>query len=933
MGSLKKIISGSLAALMIAGVMSTGISAKSFSDVKDSDDYADEIGILSDIGVIVGTSENEFSPDEKVTREQMALLLFRLMVAKSNAGSLNTSPFTDLYDETYHGAISWANASGYILGTSATTFEPTAGITLQDAMTMIVRALGHSNATMNNGYPWTFIDAAVKLDLDSGLENVKYTEELTRAQVACILYNALSADYLIPRTTSSGVTYFETSTIMEKVFGYEIADSVLVATNNYALAGLETVAKDGYVTIKNEDGYFTVNFEDLGIEGTADDNIGKCMKVVYKNDSSSRLVTVLGATETGRTLNVDSIAVEDEEYSYVEIAGTKYQVVSTLSEAHSTNSNELLVYVYGNNGELRKLSSNRELADILGAYDAKLIFDNKKSSVADRLILKPYKYSQLVIKNDKINIAGNNKSEDLTIYNPDKAVNGDYVLYYFNEGNKTLEIGAALEFSKSGTVTRLSSETATIGGVKYTLGNEGLGISAASIKAQLTVGEKVRVIAYNGAILTVDTSEESVSAASKYLVAESNVTPVFTGTKFKYVITANIAGESTSIFVTNESVNAGEVYRYTVDASDNYTLIPAEINLGVIDSGNGKFVQSSSSNNELAFIIDSANNTTITGGTSHYTISKGSASAVSSTGLSESSINFVTDKDSTIVVNNGAGEYSVYSGIYSSTITINDGAYVVAVFRNEVGTIETLRYLYISDGSLGEVDSTEEIVKVLEDQGSEIGDDDEIYHVYLVLNMTTGEIETMRSLESGLVVGNNYKIRVDGLISGNTESLTSGVVTGYTGTTITIHGSTYKLDSDVVMVALDAEENTSSDVSMSDIYLGNVEIIVKDSKVISIVLLGSASFAAEFNSNVVTLTAVEPMAAVNASAIEITGIKNSDGEAVTIPSSTVNVTNQNDFAFTVTLPGEVSLEDGQYVISFEIDGHDFEAEFIVDTTL
>ena len=142
---LKKSLSVSLAALLIAGNMAAGISAVDYNDVKPENSFSEQIGILSDIGVIKGTGANEFSPDDKVTREQMALLLFRLMIGKDTAGTLNTTSFNDLYDETYSGAISWANASGYIIGTSASTFEPTGGITLQDAMTMLVRALGHSN--------------------------------------------------------------------------------------------------------------------------------------------------------------------------------------------------------------------------------------------------------------------------------------------------------------------------------------------------------------------------------------------------------------------------------------------------------------------------------------------------------------------------------------------------------------------------------------------------------------------------------------------------------------------------------------------------------------------------------------------------------------------------------------------------------------------
>ena len=145
-------------ALLIAVVGCVGVTAKEFADVSD---FSEQIDVLSDIGIIVGTSETEFSPNEKVTREQMALLMFRTMLGRQQAGDENTTKFTDLYDSTYHGAISWANAAGIIIGTSDTTFEPTGGILKQDALTMLVRALGHSNAKMDAGYPWTYIETAV----------------------------------------------------------------------------------------------------------------------------------------------------------------------------------------------------------------------------------------------------------------------------------------------------------------------------------------------------------------------------------------------------------------------------------------------------------------------------------------------------------------------------------------------------------------------------------------------------------------------------------------------------------------------------------------------------------------------------------------------------------------------------------------------------
>ena len=62
MANFKKFMSGTLAALILVGMLANGISAKEFEDVGSDNRYSEQIGILSDIGIIKGTSENEFSP-------------------------------------------------------------------------------------------------------------------------------------------------------------------------------------------------------------------------------------------------------------------------------------------------------------------------------------------------------------------------------------------------------------------------------------------------------------------------------------------------------------------------------------------------------------------------------------------------------------------------------------------------------------------------------------------------------------------------------------------------------------------------------------------------------------------------------------------------------------------------------------------------------
>lgn len=923
MKNLKRFISGALATVMVAASLMTGTFAKSHDDVKPSDRYAEQIEILSDIGVVKGTSENTFSPDEKVTREQMALLLFRLMIGKDSAGMVNTTAFTDLYDPTYSGAISWANASGYIIGTSETTFEPTRGIVLQDAMTMLVRALGHSTQSMNKGYPWTFIDSAVKLGLDDAIEDLSYTKELTRAEVAALLYNALTAEYLIPRTASNGMTVFESTTIIERVFGYEIDESVIVATNKFALEGVDTVTKTGFVTVHTEDGFITVSFEELGLEGTPEDHIGKNFRLVYKRDDKTKLVSVLGCTEIGKSAPAEVITV-GQNNAHVEIGGVKYQVVETLSDTLSTNANEILVYAYGPSGTLSKVTSNARLSALLGAFDATLIYDDKGSTVADRLIIKPFSFGKYTVSGGKVNIAGNMKDSDITTVNPHKAKSGDYVLYFFNSANKTLEIAAVLPVSAAGKITRLTATTVTIGDTTYELGNEKLGVTAQSLHSVLNIGETVHAVVYGKQLLAITEAEVSVSAPSKYLIAQSETTPIFTGGSFGYVFEALIDGVKSTVFTETRTVVPGTVYRYTVDDDGAYVLIPRKVSGGVIVSGNNEFVQSNTKTEEIAFAIDSASSTTIDKLAAHYTISAGSADSMTSTGNDESQIKFTTDANTVIVVITN-GTVKLHKGICKSEFTVNDGASVTAIFDNESGSVETLRFMFISDGEIGGEITTETSVKILSLNGVEYINGS-VYSIYSVLDIATGKIGEMYSKSTALTIGANYLTDAEGLVSSAPASVPSGIVTGFTASTVTIGDDTYTIGEGAKFMQLSADDKIS-DITIFDALMGKAEFILKDGKVSSLIIIDTAKFEASHSAGVITVSALDDLGSTDIfSVVSLTKTGDTD-TSISLEGATSSLVGGGSFAFTVT-PAS-ALEAGSYKIAFTVEGVAFEADFTV----
>ena len=61
-----------------AGEVETGASPGVFCDISDSE-YKEDIEKCAELGIINGVSKTEFSPDSVLTREQLAVILKRMM--------------------------------------------------------------------------------------------------------------------------------------------------------------------------------------------------------------------------------------------------------------------------------------------------------------------------------------------------------------------------------------------------------------------------------------------------------------------------------------------------------------------------------------------------------------------------------------------------------------------------------------------------------------------------------------------------------------------------------------------------------------------------------------------------------------------------------------------------------------------------------------
>ncbi len=97
-------------------------AASDFSDVPSGVYYETAVDWLVQEGITTGTSATTFSPDDPVTRGQMATFLWRYDGEPATVGS---GPFTDvLFGAYYFSAVLWLVQQGITTGTSATTYSP-----------------------------------------------------------------------------------------------------------------------------------------------------------------------------------------------------------------------------------------------------------------------------------------------------------------------------------------------------------------------------------------------------------------------------------------------------------------------------------------------------------------------------------------------------------------------------------------------------------------------------------------------------------------------------------------------------------------------------------------------------------------------------------------------------------------------------------------
>ena len=192
--NLKKVISSVAALTMVAS--SVAAFAVDFPDVESTASYAQAVQELSALDVISGYDDGTFGPDKLVTRAEITKMIVDALAERSSAeASTESTKFADVSaDHWAKGYINQGVADGFIAGMSDTEFDPDANVTYVQAQKMLVSAIGYETyAQAQGGWPTGYKTYAASLDITKGISGITDSTELTRAQVAQMIDNAMGA--------------------------------------------------------------------------------------------------------------------------------------------------------------------------------------------------------------------------------------------------------------------------------------------------------------------------------------------------------------------------------------------------------------------------------------------------------------------------------------------------------------------------------------------------------------------------------------------------------------------------------------------------------------------------------------------------------------------------------------------------------------------
>ncbi|MBQ6796225.1 MAG: S-layer homology domain-containing protein [Clostridia bacterium] len=319
----KRILSMLLMLTMVFSliVVPNSAVAATYYDTVDTDCEL-AVDVLDALGIMGGYTDGSFLPYNTITKAEMASIAVKLVGIDGydEEAPDDMELFNDMYDYEgwAAGVIAMAKTVGIARGDEDGNFNPEMSATYEDAVQMVVSALGYGHQAQVRGdelkdYVYVAQRLGITKKLDTGMG-----QNITRSDVAKLVYAALTVDLMLPISYSADGTMVK----YEAVEGKNALNSFfdvqeikgIVMENEYAAIDGETTVEEEQVLINDE--VFNTGYTDIA------DYLGY-YATVYALDAEDsteyRTIIAYGAKSVkNSTLTIEGDNLVDVSYSAVD---------------------------------------------------------------------------------------------------------------------------------------------------------------------------------------------------------------------------------------------------------------------------------------------------------------------------------------------------------------------------------------------------------------------------------------------------------------------------------------------------------------------------------------------------------------------------------------------------------------------------------------
>ena len=187
---MKKLLALVLALTLVIGAAFP--ASAGFRDVTDPA-FSSKLDLLAALGIVNGYTDGTFRPEKTLTRAEFTKLVVTML--GKGEDSLSYADYTYFPDvRSGHWAARYVNYAARVLtlvkGDGSGRFNPNAAITLREAVTILLRALGYNDELLGGRWPENYLNKAASLGLTAGI-SLSPVANVNRRSGAELFYNAL----------------------------------------------------------------------------------------------------------------------------------------------------------------------------------------------------------------------------------------------------------------------------------------------------------------------------------------------------------------------------------------------------------------------------------------------------------------------------------------------------------------------------------------------------------------------------------------------------------------------------------------------------------------------------------------------------------------------------------------------------------------------